>query len=57
MDLLRAKILEYIENFPGKAFIAVLLIGVMFIMVGIDAAKDFTPEQMAIEKTVVYGQK
>lgn len=51
MDLLRAKILEYIENFPGKAFIAVLLIGVMFIMVGIDAAKDFTPEQydMAVD--------
>lgn len=56
MDLLRAKMLEYIEKFPGRAFIAFLIVGLIWILAGISATRAYTPEQYEKAREYVINE-
>lgn len=56
MDLLRAKALEYVERFPGKAFIGVLLVWLIFICMGMVVTQEYTPEQLEKAKEFVLSE-
>ena len=41
----------------SKHLVLKVVLGIIVLFLIVVAVKDFTPAQMAIEKTVVYGQK
>jgi len=41
----------------GKGKILLFLVGIIVLFLVVVAAKDWTPTQTTVEKTVTYGQK